>query len=49
VRRLRENINDLIDAFLAVAKTYVAADQWAEFCAALRRHAEATAAKGEEG
>jgi hypothetical protein len=47
VRRLHENINELIDCFLAVGKTYVPADRWEDYRAALRRHAEATLARAE--
>jgi len=40
LRLMRESLEELIDAFLAVAKSYVPAERYEEFCQALRRYAE---------
>jgi hypothetical protein len=37
---MRESISELIDAFLAVGKSYVPGERYQEFCQALRRYAE---------
>lgn len=40
LRQLNEVVNDVIDAFLAVAKTYVPGERWEAYCVALRSYAQ---------